>query len=71
MLHAIKSSYTYVLALIAAFAVSMVLAMSAQAQDLGTQAQTAATNAVTAGAVVAGIILGAVILYRIIKRFSS
>lgn len=71
MVDAIKRSYVYVLALCTAFAVSLVLAMGAEAQDLGQIAQDKATQAVTAGAIVAGIILGAVILYRVIKRFSS
>lgn len=43
----------------------------AQAQDLGGAALSAATSAVTAGAAVAAVILAAVILYRLIKRFSS
>lgn len=43
----------------------------AQAEDLATGAKSAATTAVAGGAAVALVILAAVILYRIIKRFSS
>lgn len=56
-----------------ALAVSLAAAMPAlaQADDLATGAKSAATTAVAGGAAVALVILAAVILYRIIKRFAS
>jgi uncharacterized membrane protein (DUF485 family) len=48
----------------------MVVPAFAQA-DLATEAKQAATSAVTGGVAVAAVILAAVILYRIIKKFSS
>lgn len=61
-------------ALMLCIAAFMAVPAFAQATDpggLGAGAVAAATNGVTLGAAVALVILAAVIVYRLIKRFSS
>ncbi len=49
----------------------LLMVVPAFAQGLAAEARDAATAAVSGGVAVAAIILAAVILYRIIKKFSS
>lgn len=65
------SNYALGLVMAALAFVAFSGAANAQGADLAAGAQTAATTAVAGGAAVALVILAAVILYRIIKRFSS
>jgi hypothetical protein len=59
------------LALFVMASLVVLMVVPAFAQDLATEAKQAATSAVTGGVAVAAVILAAVILYRIIKKFSS
>ncbi|MGI8541664.1 MAG: hypothetical protein ACR2N0_18125 [Rubrobacteraceae bacterium] len=76
-MHAVKTIWgrcsNYLAGLFFAFAVMLGMAYPAlaQADDLASGARAAAVTAVSGGAAVALVILAAVILYRIIKRFAS
>jgi hypothetical protein len=58
---------------LAMFVMSSLVAVSVMPAyaDLAQEAKSAATSAVVGGTAVAAVILAAVILYRIIKKFSS
>lgn len=67
------SVYLYALALVAIASLLTAAPASAQADPggLGAGAKEAATSGVTYGAAVALVIIAAVIVYRLVKRFSS
>lgn len=76
MQNAISRTYNYVL-YIAAFLVAAVVSMVystaafAQGADLGSVAQNKATGAVADAVLVAGVIIGFAVLYKIIRKVTG